>query len=95
MSINSAIPLFQTLKFRVYKDDMEWCAKSDGAYDTLGTTIEIIASNRLELHQQLYSEISDIFFGEYEVDMFVNEDYTIDFLLTQDCIPVISGRKSS
>jgi hypothetical protein len=95
MSINHSIPLFQTLKFRVYKDDMEWCAKSDGSYDTLGTTIEITAPNRLDLHQQLYSEISDIFFGEYEVDMFVNEDYTIDFLLTQDCIPVIGLRKHS
>jgi hypothetical protein len=95
MSINHSIPLFQTLKFRVYKDDMEWCAKSDGAYDTLGTTIEIVAPSRLDLHQQLYSEVADIFFGQYEVDMFVNEDYTIDFLLTQDGIPVITMRKFS
>lgn len=95
MSINSAIPLFQTLKFRIYRDDVEWVAKSDGNYDTLGTIIEITAPDRLELHQRLYSEISDIFFTEYEVDMFVEDDYTINFLLTQDGIPIISLRKHS
>ena len=95
MSINSAIPLFQTLKFRIYHDEVEWCAKSDGNYDTLGTTIEITAPNRLELHQQLYSEISDIFFNDYHVDMFAQDDYTIDFLLTQNCIPIIGSGKSS
>ena len=93
MSINHSIPLFQTLKFRVYKDDMEWCAKS--THNELGAIIEITASNRLELHQNLYAELSDIFFGSYEVDMYPEQDYTITVLLTQDCIPRISGRKPS
>lgn len=95
MCNNPSIPLFQTLHFKVHKDDTEWYATSVGDYDTLGTTIEITAPNILELHQRLYSEISDIFFTEYEVDMFINQNNTVDFLLTQDCIPVINGRKST
>lgn len=70
------------ITFNIYKDYDEWYAKSNDSLYLLGETIEVFGESLQDLQNQVYIEINNRCFDEYDIDMYTNSD-KIEFLLTK------------
>lgn len=82
---------FKIITFKVFKDPEEWYARSDDSVFVLGHILDYTASSREELINTLTLDVNDIFFQEYEIDIFTTEDGPIEVLLSRG-IPVINNK---
>lgn len=85
---------FHFIRFKIYQDNNLWYGVSVNSYETLGTVMETSADSKSDLYHRLYLEISELFFANYEVDMFIGNDYTVDFLLTRQDLNFLKVHKS-
>jgi hypothetical protein len=78
------------ITFNIYKDYDEWYAKSTDSMYILGETIEVFGESLQDLQNQVYIEINNRCFDEYDIDMFTNYN-KIELLLTKG-IPLIPSQ---
>ena len=86
---------FHFIRFKIYQDGALWYGVSINSYDALGTVVETSANSKHQLYNNLYLEISDMFFDIYATDMFINTDFTVDFLLTRENLNFLKLHKSN
>ena len=82
---------FKIITFKVFKDPEEWYARSDDSIFVLGHILDYTAPSREELINTLTLDVNDIFFQEYEIDVFTTEDGPIEILLSRG-VPVINNK---
>lgn len=82
---------FKIITFKVFKDPEEWYARSDDSVFVLGHILDYTAPSREELINTLTLDVNDIFFQEYEIDVFTTEDGPIEILLSRG-VPVINNK---
>lgn len=82
---------FRIITFKVFKDPEEWYARSDDSVYVLGHILDYTAPSREELINTLTLDVNDIFFQEYDIDVFTTEDGPIEILLSRG-VPIINNK---